>query len=200
MSTRSLNTEKAKTLGSGAPGNARRKWARPRRKCVFEAPPRRRGRGGSSSRAAVARPALPSLPPVELLAAGSLAAWAEGRRASGDARAAFRGQPRPLPLREGGAHVMLAAAWLRPSRRRPAGCLDYSARPRLAGAGGQATSLLHLLRSHPQLPLPDGEPMFGRLGRVHEGKFHLTRSEGVLNEEKGDLGCVHCMLKPIYHI
>ena len=199
MSTRTLNTEKVKALGPGAPGNAGRKWARLRRKCVFEAPPRRRRRGGSSRRVAVARPAF-SFDPVELLAAGSLAVSAEGRRASGDARAAFRGQPQPLPRCEGGTHVTLPAARLRPSRSGPAGCLDERARPRLARAGGQATSLLHLRRSHPQLPLPDGEPMFGRLGRVHEGKFHPTRSKRVLNEEKGDLGCVHCMIKSVYHI
>lgn len=53
----------------------------------------------------------------------------EGRRASGNAGAAFRGQPLPLPRCEGGAPVTLTAARLRPSRRGPAGCLDESARP-----------------------------------------------------------------------
>lgn len=58
-------------------------------------------------------------------------------------------------------------ASLLPGRKRRAG---------LARAEGQATSL-HLLRSQPQLALPDAERMFGRLGQVHEGKIPPHRGE-----------------------
>lgn len=82
--------------------------------------------GGAAAPAGQRLRSLPS-PPATPWNCWLPAASTEGRRASGNARAAFRGQPLPLPRCESGAPVTLTAARLRPSRRWPAGCLDESA-------------------------------------------------------------------------